>query len=450
MHKSIFIEKLFEKGKQAGFEDMEVYTQGTQNLDIMTFKGDITKYAISEEEGLSYRGLFQGKMGYAYTEKLNDESMDMLINNAKENALILDHDDQEYIHGLGDQYEEVIQYNDSCETISNEARIELAKQLEEAAYRYDKRVDAVNYCVLNCAKGNVQIVNSKGLDLMDKSNLFIAYVSAVVKEKDDVKTGSYFVATNDYYKLDYEMIAKKAVDKGVSMLGAESIRSGHYPVILKAEASASILKTYAPMFSADNVQKDLSLLKGKLGESVASDCVTISDNPFMEDGVCTSAFDAEGVSTSYKKLVDQGTLTTYLHNLKTSYKDKVPSTGNGHRGSYKNAVDIAPSNLYIEKGSISYEDMIKDMSNGIIISEVQGLHAGINTISGDFSLSASGYEVVNGKIHRPINQITMAGNYLQLLSDITQVGNDLEFALPGAGYIGSPSLHIKNLSISGK
>ncbi len=450
MNKKVFIEKLFEKGKQAGFGDMEVYIQGKQNLDIMTFKGDITKYAISEEEGLSYRGLFQGKMGYAYTEKLNDEAIDMLIENAKENALILDHDDEEYMHGLGDQYKEVIHYNNSCETISNEERIDLAKQMEETAYRYDKRVDAVNYCVLNCVKENIQIVNSKGLDLTDKSNLFIAYVSAVVKEDDDVKTGSYFIATNDYNKLDYEMIAKKAVDKGVSMLRADSIESGHYPVILKADASASILKTYAPMFSADNVHKDLSLLKGKLGELVANACVTIIDDPFMEDGVCTGAFDAEGVTTSCKKLVDQGILTTYLHNLKTAHKDGIPSTGNAHRGSYKHSVDIAPSNLYVEKGSTSYEDMIKEMNNGIIISEVQGLHAGINTISGDFSISASGYEVVDGKIHRPINQITMAGNYLQLLSDIIQVGSDLEFALPGASYIGSPSLRIKSLSIAGK
>ncbi|QUI22553.1 TldD/PmbA family protein [Vallitalea pronyensis] len=450
MHKKVFIEKLFQEGKSAGFEEMEVYTQGTQNLDIMTFKGDITKYAISEDEGLSFRGLCQGKIGYAYTEKLDENAVHMLVDQARDNAIILDHDDQEYIHGTGDIYQDVDHYHGSCETVSNEARIAFAKQMEETAYGYDKRVDTVNYCLLNSAKDHLQIINSKGLNLTDRSNVFIAYLSVIVKENEDVKTGAYFMVTNDYSKLDYHKIAKKAVDKGISMLGATSIESGHYPVILKAEASASILKAYAPMFSADNVHKDLSLLKGKLREQIADSCITIVDDPFMEDGIWSSAFDAEGVATTCKKLVDQGTLTTYLHNLKTAHKDGVASTGNAYRGSYKGAVNIAPSNLYIQKGSMDYEAMMKEMDYGIIISDVQGLHAGINTISGDFSISASGYEVAGGKICRPINQITMAGNYLELLSDITQVGTDLIFALPGSGYIGSPSLRIKSLSISGK
>lgn len=449
VEKQIFIQRLFEKGAEAGFQEMEVYISGKENLAIEIFKGDVNKYAISEEQGLSFRGLYQGQMGYAYTERLYEDAISMLIASARDNALILETEEQEYMHDTGDVYEELITYNPSGESISNDEKIKLAKQMEASAYAYDKRVENVNYCVVDVTTEIRDIKNSKGLDLHEKANLYIGYISLVVRDGEDVQTGRHFITTNDYHKLDVDLIAKKAVNLAIGRLGAASIASGSYPVILKAEASAKLLKAYIGIFSADNVHKKLSLLQDKLGEKIAGELITMVDNPFMEDGAYSSSFDAEGVATSYKKVVDKGQLTTYLHNLKTSTKDGVKSTGNAKRGSYKEPIDIAPSNFYIEKGTTSYDDMLVDMGAGVVIDDVQGLHSGVNKISGDFSLSASGYEVVNGKISRPINQITIAGSFLDLLGNVLQVGNDLTFDLPVGASIGSPSLRIKKLSVSG-
>jgi PmbA protein len=174
------------------------------------------------------------------------------------------------------------------------------------------------------------------------------------------------------------------------------------------------------------------------------------DDPFMEGGLASMSFDGEGVACSYKKVIDKGVLKTYFHNLKTANKDGVVTTGNASKGSYKASIGIAPSNFYVEKGERSLKEIIAGMDSGIMITELQGLHSGLNSISGDFSLAALGYEIKEGKISRPVEQITVAGNYFEMLKNVEEVGSDLKFGLPGESYIGSPSLKIKKLAIAGE
>lgn len=191
-------------------------------------------------------------------------------------------------------------------------------------------------------------------------------------------------------------------------------------------------------------------MKGKLNEKIASSVFTLVDDPYMEGGLASRSFDGEGVACKYKKVVDKGVLKTYLHNLKTAKKDGVETTGNAGKGSYKSSIGISPSNFYVEKGERDLNQMMADIDKGILITELQGLHSGLNSISGDFSLAALGFLIEGGKISRPVDQITVAGNYFEMLKDIEETGSDLKFGLPGGAYIGSPSLRIKKLSIAGE
>lgn len=163
------------------------------------------------------------------------------------------------------------------------------------------------------------------------------------------------------------------------------------------------------------------------------------------------AFDDEGVACRYKKIVDKGVLTTYFHNLKTALTDGTETTGNAYRASYSSSISIAPTNFYIENGDTDVAEMLNRMGTGIMITEIEGLHAGLNTVSGDFSLSARGFYIKNGKKERPVEQITVSGNYLTLLKDVAAVGNDFKFGMPdGGGYKGAPSLLIEKLSVAGE
>lgn len=444
------VNKIFEQGKQLGLDHMEVYIQGSNQFDIRIFKEEIDNYSVADEIGLSFRGVYNGKMGYSYTEKVDESSIDMLIKEAIENAKNIDSEDFEEIFEGSKEYKEVITYNPSLEKISTEEKIEFAKQLEKEAYNIDSRVHSVNYCIYADGEGYSLIANTKGLNLESKSNIAQTYLSVVVKDGDDVKTGGKYIISNDFSKFNAKELAKEVVDEALSMLGAESIESGSYPVILRNDVAANIFKSFSPIFVAENVQKDLSLLKDKLNKKIANEMITIVDDPFLKEGAGSASFDGEGVATKYKIIVDKGVLITYLYNSKTAKKDGVESTGNASKGSYKSPISTSPSNMYIENGTTELKEMISSIEKGIMIIDVQGLHSGLNPVSGDFSLSAYGYLIEKGKISRPVNQITVAGNFYEMLNNIDSLGNDLKFALPGFGHIGSPSLKINSLAIAGK
>ena len=194
------------------------------------------------------------------------------------------------------------------------------------------------------------------------------------------------------------------------------------------------------------MQKGFSLLKNKIGEHIASSNITIIDNPLLENGFATTAFDSEGVATFRKNVVESGVLKTYLYNLKSAAKDNTVSTGNGFKSGFKGAVSTSTTNFYIENGTVDFDKMAEEMHNGLYITDVAGLHSGASAISGDFSFAAEGFKVENGKITTAVNQITIAGNFYNILNNIAIVGNDLKF---NSSAIGSPSLMIKDISVGG-
>lgn len=226
--------------------------------------------------------------------------------------------------------------------------------------------------------------------------------------------------------------------------------SGEYLVVIRADAMADLLHTFAGIFSADSAQKGTSLLKGREGDAIAADCVTIVDDPHLAGSVSSQPFDGEGVPTFRKEIVKAGTLTTLLHNLKTAHKQGVGTTANASRASYGAPVGVSPSNFFLQPGAGDLAELLSDAEGGLLITDLQGLHSGANEISGDFSLGAKGYRIVDGKKAGCVRQITVAGNFYNLMKDIQRVGSDLFFGFPGGGRYGSPSVLVKKLSVAGK
>lgn len=450
MNLNDFIDKLFKKAEEKNINEYEVYFTEGQSFSVKVFENEVDDYKNAKTHGLSFRGIYNNKMGYSYTEVFDEAALEMLIGELMENAMLIENEDEIPIFEGSSSYEEVNNYNMELENISTDSKIDFTKKLEKYAKNLDKRVQSINYCLLGNSNGSRLIRNSKGLELESKGNIIYVYISVVVKENEDIKTAHAYTVSREFEALDYETLAKEAVEKAVNKLGAKPIATGKYKIIIENEAMSDILGTVSGIFSAEAVQKGLSKLKGKLNEKVAVENLTIIDNPFLDGGFANKSFDDEGVAAFKKNIIEKGILKTYLHNLKTAKKDSISPTGNGTKGSYKSSIGIAPSNLYIESGELSLDEIIKNTGEGILITDLAGLHSGFNSISGDFSLSAEGYYFKNGKIDKPVNQITVAGNFFELLNSIEEIGNDLKFSLPGASAIGSPSLLIKKLNVAGK
>lgn len=438
-------DRLFESAKKEGFESCEIYYQSGSSFTVSIYKGNIEKYQSSENGGFCFRGLYKGNMGYYFSEA-SDIDADKAVKSAKENAEVITIKDKEFIYEGDKGYPKVNVYNAALEDMTAEQKIQIALNIEKYAKEYDSRI-TVNKSMVASGDSYVYICNTEGLEVSEKGNHILAYAEVMAKDGEDTREkGEIWIGT-DIDKLNTREIAERACKKALSALGAKSIKGGALRVAIENETFADIMNCFVNSFIAEDVQKGFSLLKDKRGTQIASDIVTITDDPLMEGGYATTAFDSEGVASRKKTVVEKGILKTYLYNLKSANVDGVKSTGNGFKGSFRTAVSTLPTNFFIEKGDKTREDAISGIEYGVYINDVMGLHSGANSISGDFSLAAEGLLIENGKLTRPVDQITIAGNFYEVLKNIDTVCTDLKF---NSSAIGSPTVVISSIEVSGE
>ena len=437
---------LFAKAKDEGFSEYEIYYSERKSFSVNIYKEQIEKYQNSETSGFCFRGIYNGKMGYYYSETVDESIIPEVISTAKINAKLLENDEKEFIYEGSSEYPDLDLYNTNLNKLTANDKIDLALKMEKAAYTYDKRITAVNTSLINTGDSSVYIANSKGMELSDKQNYAVAYIGIMAQENNSIKESGEIWIGNDISSFNPIELANTAGKKVINSLCGTSVKSNTYKTIIKNEVVADMLQVFSSAFLADNVQKGFSLLSGKLGEKVYSSKITICDYPLLDNGYATTPFDSEGVASYNKNVVENGILKTYLYNLKTANKDGVQSTGNGFKSSFRGTVGVSTTNFFIQNGITEFEDLLSDINNGLLITDVAGLHSGANSISGDFSLAAEGFLIENGKITAPVEQITIAGNFYNLLSDVKDIGNDLKF---NSSAIGSPSLAFDSIQVAG-
>lgn len=444
-----FISRLFAKAKALGLEQCEVYYTNGNEFETGVFKGEIVSYKSSDFVGLSFRALKDGKMGYSATQVLDDEAIDMLVDGVLTSLALLEDEDEQFLYAGGGEYTPVDCWSDAVENMTAREKIDMALQMEQAALAADARVEQVGDCEVFTSGSEVRIVNTLGLDVSQKDKMLGGFIGPVAKEGSAVNNeyGMFFGCSTD---VDVEKVAREAVEETVSGLNAKSMPSGAYPVVLRNDAAATLLSAFENVFSAAAAQKGLSLLKGREGEMIAAECVTLWDDPHMKGGLASQSFDAEGVPTRKKAVVENGRFNTLLHNLKTANKQGVQTTGNACKGGYAAPISVAPSNFYFQPGDISRDELLALAGDGVMITSMAGLHAGVDTISGDFSLSAKGFLIEGGKVGRPVAQITLAGNFFELMKNIRCFADDLKFGFPGRSWMGSASVLVDGLSVAGE
>ena len=441
MEMNKFAAKVFEAAAQAGIAPAEICFSDSESFTARARAGQLEDYQVSGRVSLTLRGVYGGRIGTAGTQALDEESIDMLVQGVKESAELIETDEQDEIMPPDEAYDTVCNYNAALDQVPAEEKIARALEIDALMQKTDGRIKP-DSCVVKTSKETFCLKNTLGLDLAHTSNMVYAYASALAKEGEHAATGFKLLWDYDMDAVDAKAVAQGCEQDALSQLGAGRMKSAKLPVVIKNTAMADLLSTFSGVFSADNAQKGMSLLAGREGENIASACVTLVDDPLMPWGLGSSPFDREGAATYKKNVVEDGVLKTLLHNRKTAKKAGVKTTGNA-AGSGR----VAPSNMYIAPGRHSVDEMIANLGDGLYLTEVSGLHAGANAISGDFSLLSRGFEVRGGKITRAVEQFTVAGNFYQLLLDICDVGNDLHFE---GSPIGSPAVLVKELSVAGE
>ena len=442
----LFLKKLMTAAQNAGIEACEAYIVERDSFSAMVNEGEVTEYKSNATRGLGFRGLKNGKMGYSSTEAFDDEAVHQLVSGVVESAELSEDTDPVFFYTGNEPALELNLCSEELGSITPEVKIKCVKALETKIKGYEERIAKAARNAIQTGRHTIRIVNSYGMDRSFTEDMCIMYGMAMTKDGESVATGFYGDGGRSFDRIDAEKIGSEVARRAVSGLNAVQIPSGQYRVVFAREAMADLLETFCGIISAESAQKGLSLLKGRIGEKVASECVTLIDDPLLLDGLEARPFDAEGVPSKEHTVIENGIFKTFLHKLKTAHKDGVETTGNASKAGYASAVHVAPSNLYFTPGRRTMNEMLASIGEGVVITEVSGLHAGANPVSGDFSLLSKGYTFCSGKREKTVEQITVAGNFYELLANIREFSSELLFPLGG---IGSADADAGELSISG-
>ncbi len=428
----------------------ELYYLLEESASASAFRHEISEFSSASEGGVCLRCLVDGKMGYASTQLLSEESARALVRRAAGNAAVLETGQPEFFVEPGQNYQPV----DAGSTPLPAADVLRAAALagQDALYAQSGVVDGCGTDVF-AGRTCIAIYNSLGLDLRYENTAAGAFLNAVVSDGTDggEKANDYRVRLGALDRLDLDGAAAEAAGAARAALGAGVAPTGAMPVVFSPKAMSLLLATYAKVFSAENAQKGLSLLKGKEGAVIASPAVTLVDDPFYPQSAMPMPFDAEGSPTRRKNVIENGVLSTLLYNLRTAAAAGRATTGNAAKAGYDAQVEIQPFTLYLAGGGLTQERLLEMAGNGVLIDSLGGLHAGANTISGDFSLQSAGFLIENGKKGAPVRSFTVAGNFFSLLRGITAVADDPQpptDASPTAFV--SPSVLVEGLTIAGK
>ncbi len=438
---------LIEAAESAGIDKYEIYYKSAREVSTETLKDEISNFSSGVSGGICFRCIIGGKMGYASTELMESGEMCELVSRAANNAKYIENNDEVFIYGGSAEYGR----KTSSPVVFPDAGLmkKNALALQRNTYAESEYVTDGTQSQIFAFETETHIYNSMGLDLHNAAGMSGGFVHAVIKENGEPANEFEFALGHELENL--LPLSKKAVEEARSKIGAGETASGVYDIVIDGRQMRSILAAFSSVFSGKSARLGLSLLAGKENTSVASECVTLTDDPFDPNCPVQTTFDAEGVAVYRKSVIENGVLKTLLYDLTNAKKAGKISTGNASKGSYADMVGIRPYRFGIEPGQYSLDELFEIMGNGLYITEVKGLHAGANETTGDFSVESAGFEIKDGKKGRPVKSFTIAGNFYTLLKSITHVGNKTEYGIPG-GYTvyASPAVLVRNISAAGK
>ena len=431
-----------------GITEYELYYQFSAETSVGVFRDEINEFSSSEGGGVCFRCIVNGKMGYASTQALSESEAKAVVHRAADNAANLETEEQVFLCEGCKTYQEL--KVKPYELPSTEELIETALTTQKKIYAADPMVIDGSQTQAIAEHMEIAMYNSKGLDLHYENNISGLVAAAVVSDGKEM-SDAYEIKLGKLDTIDTDAMTQKAVAEAKQKLGGEPPVSGAMPVIFNPDAMSSMLGVFSSIFSSENTQKGLSRLGGKEGEMIAAACVTLVDDPFHPQSPAQTNFDYEGCPTYTKNVIENGVLNTLQYNMKTAAVAGKETTGNASKAGYDSAVGIRPFTMYLQGGEVSEEELLKQAGTGVYVTDLSGLHAGANPISGDFSLQSSGFWIENGEKKEFIKSFTVAGNFYELLKNVRTLANNV--TLPramGTTAFGAPSVLVDGLSVAGK
>lgn len=437
-------QNIIEKGLSLGLTEIELYESSSVSNKITLFQGKVNTYTLNNTKSLSMRGKYNGQMGYASTESFDEEGINQCLETLIQNAKYLSSTDVDYMFDGNAEYVKVENPVADYEEVSFEEKVNFLSKLESRLINFDKRIVNVELTYMERAS-KTRLINSHGINLSKEYSYMVFYAEALAVDGDQSAAKFEADVNTKFSELDADKVFDKLTENVINSLGAGFVQSGKYPVVLSRDVASSIVSAFSSVFSGESAMRKMSILVDKVNQQVFGENITIINDPFTDKALFKESFDDEGVPCQTIEVVKNGVFTGFFHNLRSANFFKQAPTGNGFR--YGASTSVSPVNLHVQEGNQTEDEIIATIENGIYITEVNGLHAGLNPISGNFNVQSSGYLIENGKKTKPVTLFVLSSNFYEMLNNVEAIANNTE---PNFNGIASPSLKIKEVQISGK
>ena len=429
-------------------EQVEAYAARSKGTEIKVFGGEVESLAAENTEGVGVRVVVDGRQGFAWAGSLDPAIVAETLAEARDNAGFGSPDEFLGLAGPDDSAGDppvLDLWREALLATPADDKVALALELERAVMAADPRIRGVRTVSYGDGATEMALANSLGVEATSRRT--VCSLSALTLAGEDVgtRTGYGFSVGREPAQLDVAEAARMAAERAVRLLGATQPKSRRLPVVFDPLVASSIIGVMAGALNGESVLKGRSMFAHRLDEMVAGVHLSLVDDPTNPEAFGAAHYDSEGVPTRAVRLIENGKLARFLHNVHSGRRAGTGTTGSAVRGGYTSTPGVGPRALHFEPGPATPEELLRKAEGGLYVQAITGLNSGASPVTGDFSVGADGLLIRDGALAEPVREITVASTFQRMLGDL-EVGNDLRWLAGGAGAI---TMFVPDMTMSG-
>jgi PmbA protein len=434
-------------------EGMEVYVTGGTDTEVRAYEGEVESLTSADSSGVGIRLVLDGpdgagsQVGFAWAGSLEPAVIAATLADARDNARFAT-PDPDVVLAAPDGVEavELDLWDDGVGSTPMEKKVAMAIELERATRAADPKIRQVSSADYSDSRGEVALASTTGISSSRRrTNAFLS-VDAIAGEGAETQTGTGFSVGRGPGELVPDEAMDDAVLRATRMLGAQKVRSAHCTVVFDPRVVSTLLAVMASALSGEAVVKGRSFFAGRIGETIATGGVTVVDDPTDPRAYGASSHDGEGLACRRNVLIADGVLGMFVYDTVSARRAGAVSTGSAVRGGFAGTPGAGCRALVLSPGAKGPDEILAAVGDGLYVQSVSGIHSGVNTVSGDFSVGAEGLMIEGGALAGPVREVTVASTLQRMLQSVVEIGGDLRW-LPGVA--AGQTLAIADMALSG-
>jgi PmbA protein len=434
-------------------EGMEVYVTRGTDTEVRAYEGEVESLTSADSSGVGIRLVLDGpdgagsQVGFAWAGSLDPAVIEATLADARDNARFAT-PDPDVVLAAPDGVEavELDLWDDGVSETPMEKKVALAIELERATRAADPKIRQVSSADYSDSRAEVALASTTGISSSRRrTNAFLS-VDAIAGEGAETQTGTGFSIGRGPGELVPDEAMDDAVLRATRMLGAQKARSAHCTVVFDPRVVSTLLAVMASALSGEAVVKGRSFFAGRIGETIATAGFTLVDDPTDPRAYGASSHDGEGLACRRNVLISEGVLGMFVYDTVSARRAGAVSTGSAVRGGFAGTPGAGCRALVLSPGAKGPDEILAAVGDGLYVQSVSGIHSGVNTVSGDFSVGAEGLMIEGGALGRPVREVTVASTLQRMLQSVVEIGGDLRW-LPGVA--AGQTLAIADMALSG-